>query len=48
MHELELAGLELRAAQGRRGVAAGQLECARAGALGVDFVGGRVSVRTEV
>lgn len=39
MHELELAKLDLRAAQGRRRVAVGQLECARVGALGVAYAG---------
>lgn len=37
VHELELAALELRAAEGRRRAADGQLEKARAGVLGIEF-----------
>jgi hypothetical protein len=36
LHELDLAAIDLRAAEGRRKVAAGHTEKARAGVLGID------------
>lgn len=48
LHELELAGLDLRAAQGRRGVAVSQLEYARNGVLGIDFVAEHANAKAEV
>lgn len=38
LHELEIASIDLTAAQNRREMAGAQLEKARAGVLGVDYV----------